>query len=155
VFAVVTLLATVGPKVLPYRTYAVMSASMVPAIPVGALTVEQRVDPYQLRVGDVISFQEPGRSNRTITHRVSAIHEAAAGFRLTTKGDANNSVDGWPVQTRDPLWRVSFAVPLLGYIFGSMTMPAGRAVFVLLPAAVLILLLLYEVLKPGMAAQRP
>src|SRR5260370_1254815 len=36
------LAATVGPLFLPYRTYAVLSGSMAPGIPVGALVIERQ-----------------------------------------------------------------------------------------------------------------
>jgi signal peptidase len=144
----ITLAATLGPRILPYHTYVVMSGSMTPAIPVGALVIDQPVQGAQLRVGDVISFTPPDHLHDTITHRIYAIKASSRGMNLITKGDANNTADGWALPAAGTIWRVSFAIPWLGYIFGSTTMLSGHTLFVLLPAGALAGLLLYELWRP-------
>ena len=109
------------------RFYAVDSGSMSPAFDTGALVVDLPVTPTTVfRVGDVVTFHPtPGY---TATHRIEAIGPDG----ISTKGDANSSRDVGTIQPSMIVGRVTFSIPLGGYV----------AVFFQHPAAVLALLLL-------------
>ena len=68
-------------------TYIVTGSSMEPGIHKGALVFVQPIDPSQVRLGDVITFQQYGQ---TTTHRVIAIGQYPAddlGAQLGCKRD--------------------------------------------------------------------
>ena len=98
-----------------YRSMTVMSGSMEPAIRTGDVVVNRPIAPLEARVGDVVTFREPGAGSRFITHRVRRI--TARGGRVTfiTKGDANTGTERWTMPAGGELGRVQFHLPRLGY----------------------------------------
>lgn len=114
------LLLLVGPRVLPFKTYAVMSGSMEPTIHVGSLVVLEPANSADLRVGDVITFDPPGYGSELVTHRIYSIEQGPDGPVFQTKGDANGTPDAWRIQAGGRGYRVLFSVPYLGWITGAM-----------------------------------
>lgn len=113
---VLTLLAALlASFALGYRSMTVMSGSMEPAIHTGDVVVNRPIAPLEARVGDVITFREPGSGSRFITHRVRRV--TARGGRVTfiTKGDANTGTERWTIPAGGELGRVQFRLPRLGY----------------------------------------
>ena len=100
------------PRFLGYQEYAVLSGSMVPTIPVGALVYDKEADTSALEVGDVVTYQLSG--DTLVTHRVIAMDEAAQ--TVTTQGDANNVEDGAPVPYSNIVGVYAFHVPYLGFL---------------------------------------
>ena len=133
---------SVGPRFFAYETYIVRSGSMEPAIGTGALVVVQPVQPMAIRLGDVITYRRPEDPETAITHRVVEVRagqgQAAPIFR--TRGDANNAIDPWEVQLQGIAWRVTYSVPLAGYVFAFTQQPLGRALFLIVPGLGLALL---------------
>lgn len=121
----------VGPRLLPYKTYFVRSASMQPTIPVGALAVYRPVDATKLKAGDVIAFARPDRRGEMVSHRIVRVDEGPEGRGLITKGDANGAPDDWRVPVAGQGWRYSFRIPFLGYGVGAMGTAQGRLVALL------------------------
>ena len=153
-FAVlVALAAGLGPRLLPYRTYAVLSGSMSPALPVGSLIVDVPVDAAAIRPGDVITFARPDNPADVVTHRVSAVEQGPFGPVFVTRGDANGVVDSWRVPAAGTIWRLGFAVPVLGYVLGVVRTPAGLLLTLLIPGLVLIASAAYDLWRPR--APRP
>lgn len=116
--ALILLLA--GPRVLPFKTYAVMSGSMEPTIHVGSLVVLGPVYSSDLKVGDVITFDPPGYGSELVTHRIISITQGPDGPVFQTKGDANGAPDAWQIQEGGRGYRVLFSIPYLGWITGAM-----------------------------------
>src|SRR4051812_32036634 len=83
-------LSFVGIRVSGLSTFIVTGGSMEPNIAKGALVLVQPVSPAEVRIGDVITFQQ---YEQTTTHRVIAITEAPQGPVFKTKGDANVVAD--------------------------------------------------------------
>ena len=95
---------------------AVYSGSMVPTLGVGSLAVVKPVAASSIRVGDVITFNDPYVHNRHVTHRIVRIAVKADGTRAYwTKGDANPSRDPWTIALPDKVGRLSFDIPYAGY----------------------------------------
>lgn len=133
---VVALLALqVGPRLLPYRVFDVLSGSMQPAIPVGAEVIDQVVPGDQLQVGDVITYEHPRRPGEYITHRVVGIDRTGLAPTLTTRGDANAASDPWKVPLQASMLRVRLSVPVLGYVLGWLAGPLAHLLLVLVVAA--------------------
>jgi signal peptidase len=150
--------ATLGPLLLPYRTYAVLSGSMEPALPVGSLVIDLPVAADQLHKGDVVSFHRPDAAGQVITHRIVEVDHRAAGNQavLRTKGDANNAPDPWQVTTSPDNWRVATVIPGAGYVLGYLRSPLGQILTFVGPALLLGLMLLRDLWrKPPEESGRP
>ena len=115
--AVVTLVtAYAGLLVAGFKPVAVYSGSMRPTLGVGSLAVDRVVPASSVRVGDVITFNDPYVKGRLVTHRVAKIVQAKdGGVAYRTKGDANATRDPWAIKLNDKVGRVAFHVPLAGY----------------------------------------
>lgn len=130
-----TLLAALAVScVAGYRSMTVMSGSMEPAIQTGDVVVNRPIAPLDARVGDVVTFREPGSGARFITHRVRRVSARAGKVTFVTKGDANTGTERWTIPADGEIGRVQFRLPHLGYalfwtrgryaILGLVTIPA-------------------------------
>jgi signal peptidase len=120
----------------------VLSGSMEPAIPTGSLLVTRPVPPDDIHIGDIITFSGSGR-DRFITHRVMAI-ERTNGIVFTTKGDANNAEDPFPVPAEKVAGKVLVQIPFLGFIFSFVKTPLGIFLMLIIPGLFIIGLELRE-----------
>src|SRR5881275_1465368 len=99
-----------------FRPVAVYSGSMRPTLGVGSLAVDRVVPASKVRVGDVITFNDPYVKGWLVTHRVAQIVRTKHGLAYRTKGDANAARDPWAIQLKDQVGRVAFDVPIAGYV---------------------------------------
>jgi signal peptidase len=99
-----------------YRPVAVYSGSMRPTLGVGSLAVDRVVPARSVRVGDVITFNDPYVKGRLVTHRVVQIVPTKEGLAYRTKGDANAARDPWAIRLTGHVGRVAFHVPVAGYV---------------------------------------
>lgn len=90
--AAVVLLAVllVGVRLVGLTPFVVLSGSMEPTYPTGALIYVKKVPAEQIQVGDPITFVM-NEDLVVATHRVVDID--GENQRFTTKGDANDAVD--------------------------------------------------------------
>jgi signal peptidase I len=99
-----------------FRPVAVYSGSMRPTLGVGSLAVDRVAPASSVRVGDVITFNDPYTKGRLVTHRVAQIIPTKQGPAYRTKGDANPARDPWTIRLNNQVGRVAFDVPLAGYV---------------------------------------
>ena len=81
-----------------YSFFRVVTGSMEPTIPTGALLICRSMDVNDVAVGDIICFHSKDRymKDSVITHRVYDIrYDNEYNANLITKGDANLTVDGY------------------------------------------------------------
>jgi signal peptidase I len=88
------------PSVFGYSLSFVLTPSMEPTIDAGDLILSRNVDPSDLEVGDIVTFEATipnGSTTRTerITHRIVAIDDTGGVLAFTTKGDNNPSSFSW------------------------------------------------------------
>jgi signal peptidase len=108
--------AVLVPRLGGATPYTVLTGSMRPDLPPGTLVVVRPVDPVEIGVGTVITYQLESGEPDVVTHRVVAQGLNAKGepvFR--TQGDANDAPDEkWvrTVQVKGELW---YSAPYLGY----------------------------------------
>ena len=86
--------------------FRVVTGSMEPELPTGSLILSREIDIEELDVGDVICFRSlspsPSMQGRIITHRIVTKSIGEDGeVILLTKGDANPSIDGYPVMAEN------------------------------------------------------
>ncbi len=108
---VLLLIPLTFPRLLKYETFNVVSGSMEPEISVGSLLLVKRIDPFEVKEGDVITFY----SNAVVvSHRVLSNNTFERTF--TTKGDANENRDLNDISYNDFIGKVEGHIPLLGMI---------------------------------------
>ena len=111
--------ASPSKSVFGYRYYTVLTPSMSPNYNVGDVVFVHIDGPDSINEGDVITFN-PSRDNNTyLTHRVVEKLENYQGTGVTcfrTKGDANDSEDGFLIDEERVIGKVVFGIPKLGYI---------------------------------------
>ncbi len=112
-----TFLILLGIRLSGLGTYIVTGGSMEPSIHKGSLVVVQPVDPAEVAVGDVITFQQ---YDQTTTHRVIAIVASDAGPVFKTRGDANVVADPEDKTFPGKVSIVRSAVPVAGSIASSL-----------------------------------
>jgi signal peptidase len=117
-----------------FRAFTVMSASMEPTIPTGALVITQKIFPKELHGGDVITFLRPNNSKEFITHRVNKTEHSGRLTAFKTKGDNNKTADTWTVAGGSVIGKVILTIPYLGYILSFSQTKLGIALFILVPA---------------------
>jgi signal peptidase len=89
---------------------------MEPTLHVGSLVFVKRTPAAALRVGDIITFNDPHVSGKMDTHRIVRIlHRPNGQPAFRTKGDANRDRDPWTIVLPDAVGRERFTVPYAGY----------------------------------------
>jgi signal peptidase I len=132
-----TAITLVGVWLSGSRLQIVRTGSMAPTYAVGALLVVEPVDPADVRVGNALMYEMPGRRGHIVTHRVVEILDSSSGVMFRTQGDANGAPDVEPVPARAVRGRVRWAIPHLGRAVRALHEPAGLAALVGTPAALL------------------
>lgn len=136
----------IGPRTGKYRTLTVLSGSMAPGIPVGALVVDVPEPASRVRVGQVITYQIPVLDHRVVSHRVTRIISGGDQPEIQTRGDANNAPDPWTAVITSPVaWQVRAVVPHAGRWIVDLRRPVVHKVLVLGLPALLTLLMLIQI----------
>lgn len=141
------------PALLGFERYVITGGSMSGTFERGALVFEREVPVSDLRAGDVITYLPPADSGVTelVTHRILSVTEDASapnGLVFQTKGDANASADPWTftlAAATQP--RVEGWAPTLGWVFIALSMPFVRMLAIGIPAAVIALMYLRDVVR--------
>ena len=142
---------TVGPLVLPYKALTVYSGSMEPTIHTGSVAIDVPIAAQDVKVGDIITFVRPDNRNELVTHRVLQIETGPNGRQWITRGDANSVADSWRVAASGSGYKYVFSIPYCGFVLAWLQSPIGRLLFLVIPAAALGLLTLYELWWPRRA----
>lgn len=107
----------VVPKLAGAIPLTVLTNSMAPGLPPGTLVVVAPVDPDELRVGSVATYQVQSGRPGVITHRVTGIITRSTGERsFVFRGDNNAAADPSPVLAEQIQGRVWYSLPLLGFV---------------------------------------
>lgn len=118
IFGVVAVLfvSVLIPRFAGATPYTVLTGSMRPHYPPGALVVIRPVPESEISEGDVVTYQLESGQATVVTHRVVRRSTNLKGEVIfSTQGDANNVADAKPVkpvQIKGKLW---YSVPYLGY----------------------------------------
>jgi signal peptidase I len=158
VAAVAFLLAVgVGPRTGAYRTLTVLTGSMRPTIPPGALIVVTPSPAADVRVGQVITFQAPVEGKPVVTHRVIEVVEGGDRPVIRTQGDANEAADPWVARVEGgTVWEVRHVVPGVGRVVSELRAPAVHRALVLVVPLALAALWLVDIWRPRpLAAATP
>ena len=133
-------LAFLSPFLWNVKFLIVLSGSMEPVMQVGSLAVIREVDPAQVNVDDVITYEPPESGGLRVTHRVIELAELEDGTpAFLTKGDANEAGDGYLVPGGNVQGRLLLSVPYVGYTREFMGTPLGFMLLIMVPAGLLIM----------------
>jgi signal peptidase I len=136
-FVVAILVTVLAPLAVGYRPYTVLSGSMEPAIGTGDVIVARPIAPLEAHVGDVVTFPDPSRGGKLVSHRVRALRASEGKAHFVTRGDANDTGERWDVPLDDRIGRAVLRVPKLGYAAAWASSPLGRWVLLVIPAILL------------------
>ena len=114
----------------------VQSGSMSPAIKMGSIVMIRPEKSY--KIGDIITFGKETKFQAPITHRIHDITVIGGKPYYITKGDANNAPDINKVGQKEVIGKVLLDIPYLGYAVDFAKKPIGFALFVIIPAAIII-----------------
>jgi signal peptidase len=123
------------PAALGLQRYVITGGSMTGTIDKGAVVYSQITPVEQLKVGDIVTFAPPGRTE-PITHRIVSIDSGPGGqLVFGTKGDFNPVADPWQITFAQPqVPRHVWAVPYLGYPLAVLSIREVRLLLVGVPA---------------------
>lgn len=131
-----------------FMMFRVVTGSMEPEIPVGALLLTKEEEIENIRTGDIVCFRTQVSEiwGKIVTHRVVNISEAEDGkILLETKGDANAVSDIHYVDETNLLGRVIWYTgddSMFAEIISLFTSEIGFLGFIALPSLLLAALIL-------------
>lgn len=144
VFIVVVLaLLMGGARIIRLQVFSVLSGSMEPSYPVGSLIYVKKMNPTELRKGDVITFML--NEETVATHRIVDVvvdEQDPQVLRFKTKGDANDVEDGSLVHYKNVLGSPIFMIPMLGFVASYIQQPPGIYLAISFGAVLLLLVFL-------------
>jgi signal peptidase len=144
----VALLGVVGLAAIPHLrgldTTVAMGGSMEPLISRGSLVIAKRLGPAAVEAGDVIVYIRGTDPGVRVTHRVVSVLETDEGPVLQTKGDANRSIDPQLLTFDQPVSRVEFSVPYVGYVISLARTVTGKILLIGLPIVLFVVLRMRE-----------
>jgi signal peptidase len=147
-------LATIAiPKATGSVPLTILTSSMKPSLPPGTLIVVQPVDPADLRIGDVATYQIRSGEPGVITHRITSIGTTTTGDRtFTFQGDNNRSADPDQIKAGQVKGRVWYSLPLVGHVNSAVGL--NRTWMVPALAAALLVYAVYMVASGAFAAAK-
>ena len=137
-------LAMIGARLAGLRVFTVLSGSMEPEYPVGALIYVKETDPARLKKGDVITFLLD--ADTVATHRITQVVDDGEDLRFRTKGDANDTEDGALVHENNVLGTPVLTVKWLGYAITYIQNPPGTYIAIAVGALLLLGVVLPDLL---------
>lgn len=146
VVVVIFAVLLVGVRLIGLQVFTVLSGSMEPAYGTGSLIYVKKVDPEDIKTGDVITFMLD--ADTVATHRVIEVipdEEDPEVIRFRTKGDANDSPDGGAVHCKNVIGEPVMCIPYLGYVANYIQNPPGMYIAIAVGALLLLLVFLPDV----------
>lgn len=120
------------------HAFLVLSGSMVPTFDPGDVIFVSEVAPEDVEVGDIITFRARVGSTTLFTHRVIEVLEDGGRLRWRTQGDANEDPDPFVIHPEMLVGEYDFQIPYWGHLVNAIRSKLGYVVFILLPAAIVI-----------------
>jgi len=166
----------VGVRLIGLTPFTVLSGSMEPAYHVGSLIYVKETKPEKIEVGDAITYVV-NEDLLVSTHRVvdidvfytttkavldeneqpvldengdplyEEVELEEPSYYFTTKGDANDAVDGTPVYYKNVLGVPVFSIPLLGFLSSWLQTRQGMIMGISIALVIIILTFLPDLLK--------
>lgn len=120
-----------------HRSLVVLSGSMAPEYPRGALVIARPLPPAEVREGDAILVPAAQEGSPSLLHRVVSVEQHQDDLVFRTKGDANPQLDPKPFVLHDHTYTPRLTLPFVGYVVGTARTPIGWLALVVGPGAVI------------------
>lgn len=120
---------TLVPNVFGYKFFVAMSGSMKPQFDVGDLVIVKNADVNNLKVNDIISFNN--KDNFITTHRINEIINRENDVCFVTKGDSNNVVDDGFVCHKNIEGKYVIKIKKIGLALLFIQQPSGFIIMML------------------------
>lgn len=104
-------------NIVKFRNYVVLTGSMEPGISPGDYITVRKINPDNVREGDIISYMLNGS---VVTHKVVKVE----GSLITTQGTANNIADE-PINKSSVIGKYMFKLGKVGYIMAFFSSKSG------------------------------
>lgn len=126
-------LIVLAPVALGWRPYTVLTGSMRPGIQPGDVVMDRPIRISEAHVGEVVTFSDPTRQGKLVTHRIRSITRGPVDTAVETRGDANNTSERWTIKTQDQVGKVVYVIPKVGRVAKAIRTPAGILALIVLP----------------------
>ena len=110
IFAIVLVILVSG--IFKYKLIAVASNSMADIFYRGDAVILEYTEPDEIEIGDILVFTYEGK---VITHRVIGIEKVNSKLMFNTKGDANDSPDGFITSEDEVIGKVDYVIKYIGF----------------------------------------
>jgi len=133
-----------------FMMFRVVTGSMEPTIPVGALLLSKQTEIEHIQVNDIVCFRTQAAQiwGKIVTHRVVGISETGMdGILLETKGDANLVADGFFVESSNLVGKVIWHTgdgSMLANLLSLLTSKVGFLGCIVLPTLLIATLILKD-----------
>ena len=134
-----TLCVVIVPSLLGCRFESIRSSSMSPALDTGGLVITRPVNPYSIKIGDIIAYYPPSTPDTLVVHRVAGIDNGSP-LSFLTKGDANKSLDAYLLPAEAVVGQGKFYVPWAGYLVGFAKSFLGFVILLAIPGTIILYL---------------
>lgn len=141
---IVLAIALVGVRLFGLELFVVLSGSMEPEYPTGALLYVKEADTDDLAVSDVITFRLDG--DTVATHRIVEVTQVEGQTAFRTKGDANEVEDGAPVLASQVIGTPMLTIPRLGYLVEYIHSDSGRYATIAVGGFLLLMIFLPDIM---------
>lgn len=143
--AVLLAVLLVGMRLVGFQLFAVLSGSMEPEYPVGALIYVRETDPAELKAGDVITYHLAG--DTISTHRIVEVvpdENDPESFSFRTKGDANEIEDAGLVHSSELVGTPAAVIPKLGFFASYIQSESGKRTALAVGGALILFVLVTD-----------
>lgn len=153
VAAAAALLGVAGMVAAGYKPQVVVSGSMRPMLDRGSVVFVKPTPAGRLRVGQVITFQNPIKGgDHLVTHRIVATRDVKGRRAFVTKGDANLTRDPWRAEIPGKAGVLKAQVPYVGRISFLVHSRNGYVALFVVPLFLLAGMVLWQI---WMRPERP
>jgi signal peptidase len=123
------------PKILGATPLTILTSSMEPGLPPGTLVVVAPVEPEDIRIGDVITYQIESGQPEVVTHRVTEVVTSTYGeTSFVLQGD-NNAEPDPPVMAIQLQGKLVYSLPWVGHLSSVLNGPSRATVLPIIAAA--------------------
>jgi signal peptidase len=137
-----------GPLVLGDTPHTDLSGSMEPTIAPGDVVINEGIEPWEARVGDIVTFHDPQDASKLLTHRVVSTKDTGSHVWFVTQGDANNTRERWRVGATGEIGRLVYTVPWVGHLAVFTRTKLGWGLLVGIPLLLILIEELVRIWKP-------
>lgn len=130
-----------APKIAGYTVLRITTGSMEPAYQTDTLILVKEEKPDKIKKKDVISFYstDPALDGAVNTHRVVEVKKEQDHWIYKTKGDANNVVDAYDVDSKYLIGKVVASSLILGKLARLVSNPLVFIPVILIPLAIILI----------------